>query len=50
MFMEYNYLGFGERQTIFTNLEAPPAPAFPLNVRQNVQTVMLGVNLRFSAR
>jgi hypothetical protein len=28
----------------------PPAPAFPLDIRQNVQVVMLGINLRFSAR
>jgi opacity protein-like surface antigen len=50
MFMEYNDLGFGRRQTIFTSFELPPEPAFPLDIRQNVQVVMLGINLRFSAR
>jgi len=47
---ECNDLGFGRRQTIFTSFELPPEPAFPLDIRQNVQVVMLGINLRFSAR
>ena len=49
MFMEYNDLGFGRRQTIFTNLEAPPSAGVPARHSRNVQVVMLGINLRFSA-
>ena len=32
----------------FTNLEIPPVPpTFPLNIRQNVQTAIVGINYRF---
>ena len=48
MFTEYNGLGFGRRQTIFTNLEAPPG--VPARHSQNGQVVVLGINLRCSAR
>jgi outer membrane immunogenic protein len=46
MFMEYNYMGFDRRRADFASFEAPPIP-FPLDIRQNVQTVTLGINYRF---
>jgi outer membrane immunogenic protein len=50
MFVEYNYMGFGRKQTTFTNLEAPPIPpTFPIDVYQSVQTVMVGFNTRFGS-
>jgi outer membrane immunogenic protein len=46
MFLEYNYMGFDTKRTTFTDFTNPGA-TFDLDVRQNVQTVMLGINYRF---
>lgn len=43
--LEYNYMDFGTRRLSFTDLEG--GPNFPLDIRQNLQTVTLGVNYRF---
>ena len=43
--LEYNYMDFGTHRLSFTDLEG--GPAFPLDIRQNLQTVTLGVNYRF---
>jgi outer membrane immunogenic protein len=45
MFMEYNYMGFDTKRTTFTN--PTTLASFDLDVRQNVQTVTLGINYRF---
>jgi outer membrane immunogenic protein len=45
MFLEYNYMGFDKRRTDFTVV--PAGPIFPIDVRQDVQTVMVGINYRF---
>jgi outer membrane immunogenic protein len=47
-FVEYNYMNFGTRRTNFTDLEVPPGPPFPLDIRQNVQMVVVGANYRFN--
>jgi hypothetical protein len=47
-FIEYDYLGLGNRQNFFTDLEVPPGPPFPLAIKQNVQMILLGANLRFN--
>jgi outer membrane immunogenic protein len=48
-FLEYNYLGFGTHRARFTNLEIPPIPAtFPLDIKQSVWTVTVGVNYRLN--
>jgi hypothetical protein len=50
-FAEYNYLGFGTRRVTFTAFPEPgdpPPPPFPLDVRQDVSIVTVGVNYRFS--
>jgi len=51
IFAEYNYLGFGTNRTTFTALPEPGdvgvPPPFPLDIRQNVQMVVVGVNYRF---
>jgi outer membrane immunogenic protein len=45
MFMEYNYMGFDTKRTTFT--DPTTLASFDLDVRQNVQTVTLGINYRF---
>ncbi|MEA2948702.1 MAG: outer rane immunogenic protein [Alphaproteobacteria bacterium] len=45
MFLEYNYMGFDKRRTDFTVV--PAGPIVPIDVRQDVQTVMVGINYRF---
>jgi len=45
MFMEYNYMGFDTKRTTFT--DPTRLVSFDLDVRQNVQTVTLGINYRF---
>jgi len=48
IFVEYNYMDFGNRAVTFTNVEIPPVPpTFPLNIRQTVQTLVAGINFRF---
>jgi outer membrane immunogenic protein len=47
VFAEYNYMDFGTRRTIYVTPDIPPA-FFPLDIRQQVQTVRVGVNLRFN--
>jgi outer membrane immunogenic protein len=45
MFLEYNYMGFDKRRTDFAFV--PAGPIVPIDVRQDVQTVMVGINYRF---
>ncbi len=47
VFAQYNYMDFGTNRTIYTTPEIPPA-LFPLDIRQRMQTVLLGVNFRFN--
>lgn len=47
VFAEYNYMDFGTKRTIYTTPDIPPA-FFPLDIRQRVQTVLVGVNFRFN--
>jgi len=50
IFVEYNYMDFGNRAVIFTNFEIPPVPpTFPLNIRQSAQTLTVGANFRFGS-
>jgi outer membrane immunogenic protein len=46
VFADYSYMNFGNKQIIYTTPDIPPA-FFPLNIRQQVQMVRVGVNLRF---
>lgn len=46
VFADYNYMDFGTRRTIYVTPDVPPA-FFPLDIRQTVQTVRVGVNFRF---
>ena len=46
VFLEYDFLGFGTRSVTF----APTGPTtgpFAYDIRQNVQTVLVGLNYRF---
>lgn len=46
-FVEGDYMNFGRRSVIFTNLEVPPVPpTFPLGIRESISTVMVGLNYR----
>lgn len=47
VFAEYNYMDFGTRRITYITPEVPPA-FFPLDIRQQVQTVKVGVNFRFN--
>jgi outer membrane immunogenic protein len=44
-FVEYNYMGFGSNGTTFTYTNATP---YTYNETNNLQTVLVGVNFRFS--
>lgn len=46
-FVEYNYLDFGTPGVTFTS--AVGGPTFPINVKQNINSFMVGLNYRFSA-
>jgi len=46
VFADYSYMDFGTRQTIYVTPDIPPA-FFPLDIRQKVQMVRVGVNFRF---
>jgi len=46
LFADYSYMDFGTRQTIYVTPDVPPA-FFPLDIRQRVQMVRVGVNFRF---
>jgi outer membrane immunogenic protein len=47
VFGEYNYIDFGRRQTMYTTPDIPPA-FFPLDIKQQVQTFRVGVNVRLN--
>ena len=47
VFAEYGYLNFGTRRVTYVTPDIPPA-FFPLDIRQSVQTVRVGVNYRFN--
>lgn len=42
VFVEYDYVGFGNQTPTFT-----PTPALPISISQNVQMGIVGVNFRF---
>jgi outer membrane immunogenic protein len=44
VFVEYNYMDFGTHRTILAVPEAP----FPLDIRQNMSAVLVGLNYRFN--
>jgi len=44
-FVQYNYMGFGTKGVTFSLV--PPPGTFVYDIRQNVQTVLFGVNYRF---
>ncbi len=46
-FAEYNYLDFGTPGVTFT--PAAAGPTFPINIKQNINSFMVGLNYRFSA-
>src|SRR5262245_22729969 len=46
-FAEYNYLDFGTPGVTFTS--ATGGTTFPINVKQNINSFMVGVNYRFGA-
>jgi outer membrane immunogenic protein len=46
VFADYSYMDFGTKQIIYITPDVPPA-IFPLNIRQQVQMLRVGVNLRF---
>jgi outer membrane immunogenic protein len=46
-FAEYNYLDFGTPSVAFTSTVG--APTFPINIKQNINSFMVGVNYRFGA-
>jgi outer membrane immunogenic protein len=46
-FAEYGYMDFGTKRLSYITPDVPPA-FFPLDVRQSVQTVRVGVNYRFN--
>jgi outer membrane immunogenic protein len=48
VFVEYDYIGLGERGVTFTPT-GPTTGPFVYDIRQNVQMVLVGINLRFGA-
>jgi outer membrane immunogenic protein len=46
VFAEYNYIGLGTKGITFQPINSTPAP-FIYNIKQNVQTVLVGVNFRW---
>ena len=40
-------MDFGRRQTIYVTPDIPPV-LFPLDIKQQVQTVRVGLNVRFN--
>jgi outer membrane immunogenic protein len=44
-FAEYNYLDFGTPRVTFTSTLG--GPAFPINIRENINSFMVGLNSRF---
>ena len=47
-FAEYNYFDFGTPGVTFTSA-ADGVTTFPINIRQNINSFMVGVNYRFGA-
>lgn len=47
VFADYNFMDFGTNRTIYTTPDIPPA-FFPLDIKQQVQTARVGVNVRFN--
>jgi outer membrane immunogenic protein len=48
VFVEYDYMGFGNRAVNFTALPVPATGAtFPVTASQNVQMAIVGVNFKF---
>jgi outer membrane immunogenic protein len=47
-FAEYNYLDFGTPGVTFTSA-ADGVTTFPINIRQNINSFMVGINYRFGA-
>jgi outer membrane immunogenic protein len=47
VFVEYDYLGFGTKTVTTNNLTGIGPATFPINVTQNVQMAIVGINFRF---
>ena len=47
-FAEYNYFDFGTPGVTFTSA-ADGVTTFPINIRQNINSFMVGINYRFGA-
>ena len=47
-FGEYNYFDFGTPGVTFTSA-ADGVTTFPINIRQNINSFMVGINYRFGA-
>jgi outer membrane immunogenic protein len=47
VFADYNFMDFGTNRTIYITPDIPPA-FFPLDIKQQVQTVRVGLNVRFN--
>lgn len=48
VFAEYNYIDFGTRTVTFAPI-GPTTGPFTHDIRQNVQTISIGLNFRFGA-
>lgn len=46
-FIEYDYIGLGRRTVTFSPINGAPGP-FNYQIDQNIQTILLGLNYRFS--
>jgi len=46
-FAEYNYLGFGTPGVTFTSIVG--GPTLPINIKENINSFMVGVNYRFNS-
>ena len=46
--LEYDYYGFGTRNVTFIE-ESTACPSGPENIKQNIQTIKLGLNFHVSA-
>jgi outer membrane immunogenic protein len=49
-FVEYDYMGFGTKTTSLSVLQGGPPATQSWDIRQNVQTILLGLNYRFYGR
>jgi outer membrane immunogenic protein len=50
VFAEYNYIGLGTNRVTFATVPPFAAGTFPIDIKQDVQFVAVGVNYRFNMR